>query len=458
METTIRQINEVEFAFEVNATAADLEPEIARALRTQRARSTMRGFRPGRVPLSLVKKLYGKTVGEAVAAETVQKAYEAEVLERDAHQVLGQPTMTAFEYEPGGDLHAVVQFGVRPSFELKDLTGETVSKLVRPVTDADVEEEILRLRKKEADLVPVEEPATVDDYVVIDLQRLDEGTDTPIIGEKQEDVAFMLKDEEQPEALRSALVGMRPGESLRLDLPHGHGDHVHTHRYAVTVKDVKRQELPELDADFIKGVTKDRLEDEAALREEIRSHLVEAWERRGREMMEEEMVERMVDLHPIPVPSSVIEMYLDSFVKDLESYVGGELPPGFDEARYRADRRPDAERQARWMFIRDRLIEEEALAVTDEDRQAFFEKTAGDGKLTPEVLRQYYKAMPGLSEQLDQRLINEKVFAFLASRFDIIEKDLETMEAEAEVRRTAGAVPASEAPKEETAPVVSDDD
>ncbi len=440
MQTEIKQISDVEYEFDVTIPAEELAEELNKALRAQRSRATMRGFRPGKVPLSLVKKLHGQEIGETLAAERVQKVYESEVLEKGAYEVLGQPVLTRLDYELEGDLHAAVRFGVRPTFELEDLSGEQVTRLVHEVTDEEVEREIERLLEKEADLVPVDEPAGPEDYVEVEMQTIDEASGTPIIGQKTER-AFFLNDEETPEALRKPLVGKKAGETVRVTLAHDHdhgdagsGAPHHTHTYDVTIREVKRREMPELDDEFVKELTEGRIERVEDLRADIRKHLEEMWEKRGRELMEGEMVERLVERHPIPVPESVVGMYLESFVDELKQYVGGEIPEGFDLSGYLQSRKPDAVRQARWMFIRDKLIEQEGLAVTDEDRMAHFEEMAAEAEFSADDLRQYYQVNRTLMDQLDQRLLNEKVFKALEAKFEVVEKDLETYEAEMKAR------------------------
>ncbi len=139
MQTTIKQVGPVEYELDITATAEDLAPEFKKALRAQRTRTHLKGFRPGKVPLSLVKKMYGKTLAYGIADKSVQETYEDVVLNSDEHDVLGQPKITELEYEMDGDLHAVIHFGVRPEIVLQDLAGETVDTLVYEVTDEEVE-------------------------------------------------------------------------------------------------------------------------------------------------------------------------------------------------------------------------------------------------------------------------------------------------------------------------------
>lgn len=452
METTITPVNEVEYDLNITATAEDLAPEIDKLLRQQRSRATMKGFRTGKVPLQLVKKMYGKAIAYEYAERTVQSTYEERILDSGDYEVLGQPVLTKLDYELDGDLDATIRFGVRPDVELVDLSGESLDKLVKDITDEDVEKELEALRERHADLVPVEdEPVAEDHLVVFDVQELDPETQTPIIGKRDEDRSLILNAEaieQSPflQALRDALLGANIDDRVRFQFAHdeAHGDHpageTHAHHFEATVKEIKRRELPELDDAFAAEVSDDQFIDLDELRAEIRKEMEQAWAKRGREFLEGAIVSRMIELHPVPVPASITDMYLTSYVKDVEQRNEGKLPEGFDEAAFREANREDAEKQARWMLIRDKIIETENISMNDEDLDAFFdEQASGDDRISAEQMKQFYRSMPQLMEQVEHRLISQKIFALLEERFDVTEKDPETMEREAEERQAAAA-------------------
>ncbi|MFB6097989.1 MAG: trigger factor, partial [Salinibacter sp.] len=344
MDITLSKSSPVEYELDIHATAEDLEPKLKEALNAQRKNMDVQGFRKGKVPLGLVKKMHGEAIGYRVAEQFVQEAFEEEVEDNDDIEPLGQPELVDLDYELDEDLHATIRFGARPEVELEDLSSVEISVLDPEVTDEDVEQEIERLQKEEADLLPLEdEPAEDTDYVNVDLQRIDPQTDTPIIGDKDEDLTFFLDDERLKEELREALVGRQAGDTFRVELPQeqptqqgqGHG---HQHEgegddrlYEVTVNDVKRRDLPPLDEEFARRVSEGEFHDVEALREDIRERLQEAWDERAREMAQGEVIDKMLELHPVPVPESVIEGYLDSFVEQVKEENDGELPEDFDE-------------------------------------------------------------------------------------------------------------------------------
>lgn len=439
MHTEIKQVSPVEYELEIHATADDIEPELNQALRRQRSQTDMKGFRKGKVPLALVKKMHGEALGYGVAEQMVQDAFEDEVEAGSDLDVLGQPQLTELDYELDGDLRAVIRFGVRPEIELKDLSDEQISRLVHEVTDEDVEDEVEEMRTKQADLIPVDEDeeAGPEDYVMIDLQRIDPSTNTPVIGDKEEDLSFFLDDERLKEELRDALMGKTAGATFRVELPHEPGpqsdDEPEMRVYEVNLKDVKRRELPEVDEEFVRTVTEGELEDPDTLRQEIRNQLEDAWERQSREMLQSNIVERMLDLHSVPVPQSVVETYLDSFVEQVKERNDGELPDDFDMQLFRKNQEGEAERQGRWMLIRDAFIDEAGIEVTEEDLMTFFEEQSeGDDQISSQQLQQFYRSMPKLMERVKQQLLSRKVFDALVDRFDVTDKDLDAYEDELE--------------------------
>jgi trigger factor len=446
MDTTLSEASPVEYELELTASAEEIEPKLKEALKEQRKHMDVQGFRKGKVPLGLVKKMHGETIGYKVAEEFVQEAFEEEVENSDDIEPLGQPTITELDYAIDEDLHAVVRFGVRPEIDLQDVSSEQISMLEHEVSDEDVEEEIERLRTEEADLLPMEdEPAGEEDFVNIDLQRIDPQTDTPIIGDKDEDLTFFLDDERLKEELREALVGKTAGDTFRVELPqepdHDHGpQHGHSHEhqgetedrlYEVTVNDVKERDLPPFDEAFVRRISEQEFEDPDAFREEVRRRLQEQWDEQAREMVQGEIIDKMLELHPVPVPESVIETYLDSFVNQVEEEHDGDLPDDFDEEHFRNRNRRDAEKQGRWMLIRDKIIEEEDLEVSDEELQTFFaEQAEGDDEVSAQQIEQFYRQMPRMMDRVKQQILSDKVYDLLIERFDVQEKSREEFEEE----------------------------
>ena len=445
MDLTINERTPVDFDLDIRATHDELEPRLNAALKEQRKKMNLKGFRPGKVPMSLAKKMYGEAIAAQVAEEVIGEAYRDEVAESDARDVLGQPRLIELDYEYGGDLHAVVTFGVRPDFDLADLSGTSVNKLVRPISDEDVDEEIERRLRRDATLVPTEEPATEHDVVVLDMQRLDIESGTPIIGQRQEDQEVELDEERLRAELRDALVGKQAGAEFTVDLPHQHGeeeggDHdVHVDRFLVNLKEVKQRELPELDEAWVKEHTAEQVETVDAFRAMIRTEMGQAWDRMSGEMMREEMVRALLEGHDFAVPESLVESVLDEMEQNVAKENDDQLPAGFDRPAFRQASRENAEAQVRWMLLKDRVLEDAGTELTDEDYEAEFERMAESGPFDAATVKQFVAQQPQLIQGIQQRLLNDRLFAALEPRFTVVEKTQEEMEAEREEQEAEGA-------------------
>jgi trigger factor len=417
MDTTVNQISPVEHELVVTASADELAPEVNKALRSQRAQTTTKGFRPGKVPLSLVKRMYGKAIAYTVAEKEVQNVFNEKVIENDEYNVVGQPLLTEMETDVDADLRAVIRFGTRPEVELQPLSDVTVPKLKADVSDDTVEEQIAEFRKSHAELTPTDEPAGETDQVVIDVQEIDRESNTPVVGKRHEDQELFL--DEVTEEWKAGLLGKKAGETTRVEISHGDD---HAHHYEVDVKEVKSRELPELDDALIAELTEDRFSSMDEFRDALRSEISTRSQDQARELFEGALVTVVLERHPIDVPFSAVDLYLDSFVEDVKNQNKGKLPSDFNEEHFRAANRHEAERQARWMFIRDRIIETNDIEVSDEDLEKHFDEQAADQPFDAATMRQYYDQL-GITERIRQQLLSRKVFAHLEAEVTVEEHD-----------------------------------
>ncbi|MEM6784013.1 MAG: trigger factor [Bacteroidota bacterium] len=453
MQTTITAQNDVDFTLDIDVPSADLEPRITTVLRQQRKHVSMKGFRPGKVPLSVVRKMYGDAVAVQVAEELIGEAFKTEVEENDGYDVMGSPRLTELDYEPGQDLRARVLFGVRPHFELDAFADAEATKFTHDVTDEEIDADIERRRDDLAEEVDAPEGSAIgeDHIAVIDFQLVDKATNTPIIGKKQEDARVPLFNPDLRPALKEALLGKTVGAVFTVDLEHEHGedeevDHDdHVDRFQVTVKQVQARELPEVDEAFIDEETDGEATSLDGFKAFVREELERRWTRRSEEALEESLFRKTMERHEFEVPESVVETVLDQQVEDLEERVGGELPPGFDVAAFREERRELARDQVRWMLVREKIMEADGIEVTEDDIDAEFMRIAQpplpaeDDEDAEErepidvnLLRQFFSSQPGAMDQMVTRLVNQRLFDALKRRFTITEKsrqDFDTEEA-----------------------------
>lgn len=456
MQTDVRALNSVDYVLDVTVPAEDLQPQIDAALRRERAQMNLKGFRPGKVPMNVVKRMVGPQVAVQIAEQAIGEAYRTAVAENEELEPLGQPRLVEldFDFEAADQpLKAQVQFGVRPEITLADLSDVPVTRVVRAFTDEDVDADLQRRR----DLAAEEEDApegtaiTTDHVAMVDIQPVD--PDGNATGVKQNAARIVMANPDLRPEMVEALTGLTIGDETTVELPHLHGDDEghdhddHVDRYKLTVVDVLERVVPEIDADFIKAQTKGESESLDDLKGQIREELEASWAARANQALEQKMVEEFVLGHreTVEVPQTLVEAALDTMFEEAKKQHGGDLPPTFDVDAWREQNRQQAEDQVRWLLVKDALIEEEGLEVTNEDFEAEFEKLSGDGA-DAELVKQYFSSQPRLLEQMGDQLLNQRVFGALEGRFQIVEKSADEIRAEAEARREAAQQAQAEAP------------
>ena len=449
MPTEIRAINDVDYALDITVPADELQPQIVAALKKEGSRMTLKGFRPGKVPLGMVRKMVGPQVAVQVAEQQIGKAYESAVVDAEL-DVIGQPRLVELDFDAESneaDLKAVVHFGVRPEFELASATGMPVTRVVRTFTEEDIEADLQRRRDLAATEEEAEEGATLaeNDIAIVDIQPVDaEGEPS---GPVQHEARIVLSNPDLRPQLRDALIGQPVGETVDVEFPHDHPegegeDHDdHVERYRVTVQKVLNRNVPDVDDAFIQSQTGKEDSTLDDLKTQIEEELQRSWDQRARQSMESKMVEQFVAAHRdiVQVPETIIDSALDSQLEEIQQRNGGQLPPTFDVDAFREQNREAAADQVRWLFVKDKLVTEAGLEVSPEDLDAEFAKMAGeDGDI--DMIKGYFTQQPQLLQQMGDQLLNQRVFETLQDRFEIVEKSREDIEKEAAERKAAQAV------------------
>ena len=444
MQTDVRSLSEVDHALDLHVPADEIQPQITDALKKERGQINLKGFRPGKVPMGVVRKMVGQQVAVRVAEEAIGEAYRTAVVENDEIEPIGQPRLVEMEFDvndPEAALKAEIRFGTRPEIELAEMEGVPVTRFVHAFTDDEIEEDLQRRRDLSATLTDEDEGTalTPDHVAIVDIQPVDaEGEPT---GPVQNGAQIILANPDLRAELRDALVGQTAGETVTVAFPHDHPegeetDHEdHVDRYRVTVQTVQRRDVPEMTDEWVQAHTDGKVETVEGLREEARRELEENWDRRARQALESKMIEQFVAAHSFAVPEVLTDSALDAMLDEVrEKMPEKQLPESFDIEGFRNERRAHAEDQVRWLLLKDALVHAEGLEVSNEDFEAEFERIAGDGE-NADMVRDFFKQQPQMLQQMGDHLLNQRIFSSLEGRFTVVDKTREDLEREAAARR-----------------------
>ena len=417
MEVSITNINDVEKEISFNVPAAELVPHFDKAYAEYIPKIEIKGFRKGKAPIDLVKKIHGEAI-EYDSLSSVASDIYREVVEQRNIKPIGEPALVDMNYKRGEAFAFKIKYEIKPVVQLKDYKGIEIEKVLHKVTDKELEDEILRLRKANSTLAEAQ-TATDDEHVITaDVQELDQ-SGTPLIGKKDADARFYLGDETLHQQIKDALKGSSAGESKRMTIETKHEDHSHTNHLQITVKKVEKVVLPEFNDELVKKTTKDKVTSTDEFREQLRDDLENYWKERSDRKVIDAIITEVVKRHEITVPESLVRGVQESLLEDVKNrYPNKKLPKEFNEETFREQNHDYASFQAKWFLIREQMIETEKMTVDDADLEKQAEGDAPKMGIEKEKLVSFYKS----SDAVKERILSEKLISFLKEKSNITEK------------------------------------
>ncbi|HEX9006849.1 MAG TPA: trigger factor [Bacteroidota bacterium] len=417
MQITINTISDVEQEANIEVTQAELQPHFDHAYEEYRPKVEVRGFRKGRVPMPMIRQLYGQAI-EYEALDDIANVFFHQAMHEQKIEPMGRPSITDMDFKRGERFTFKVKYEVRPKVELKRYKGLKLEKYVHPVTDQEVDDEIQRLRRINSTAESAEKVLDDGYAVTADVQELDKGG-TPLIGRKTPNVRFHLIDPDIAPEIKEALKNAEPGRVYRASIESQHGDHKHSSDLALTVTKVEKVTLPPFDDALASKVSGGKVPTAAELQANIRRDLERYWDDLTTRRLNDDLAGEVVKEHEFSVPASLVNGFLDAMIDDVKNRARDKkLPQGFDEKKFREENRAYAIWQSKWMLLKDRIAEVEGLTVTEEDMHKAAERDAATLPIDKERLMAHYKT----SESAQDRLLTEKVMSFLKAQAHMTEK------------------------------------
>jgi trigger factor len=417
LQVTINTLSDVKQEAVIELTSAELQPHFDQAYTKYRGKVELKGFRKGKAPVEMIKKLYGEAI-EHESLDDIANTFFHQAMDEKNIRPIGRPSMVDMDYKRGEKCQFRIEYELKPPVALKTYKGIAVERPVHNVSDEEVNEEIQQIQKANSTSAPAETVADDEHVVTADVQELDEAG-TPLVGRKSNGVRFYLADHTIAPELRDALRGAAVGTTLEAAYESQHGDHSHKVRLSVTPKSIEKLQLPAFDEALVKKITRDKVSSPDEFKASLRADLERYWTERADAKVADDIASELVRVHEVTVPDAFTEALLDSYVDELrERARDRSLPRGFDEKKYREERRTQAVWQAKWMMVKEAIGDAEKITVTDED----IEKVAGEeaariGLETAKLLEHYKK-----SESVKDRILSDKIMAFLKQNAKITDK------------------------------------
>ena len=427
METKVNDLNTSVKELEVTLSYNEIKEDIDSEIKKQTKKIQLPGFRKGKVPISIIKKMYGDAL-EHEASEKVASSRFWEIAKEKQIMPIGQPTLTDIHFHPNEELHFKVQFETYPVLEVKDYTGQEIEIPDFVVRDKEIEQEIKYIQQANA----VQEDAEVvgeENFIIdIDLLRIDDKGE-PFEGAKKQNIKVDLSDPKiNPELVKNA-KGKKVGDTFTFTFkneapPQKEGTEQKKSEevlnFSAAVTSIKKNILPELTEELIKKVTKDKVTNEADLRESIRKDIQDYYDRQNDSILRNKLINLIVKKNDFVPPKTLINNLLQDLIKNEEEQAKKEGNRLFNREEAKNRLLPFAELEVKWFLLKNEIQKKENMEIAEETLKDLAKKEAVTTGLSEEKLINYYK-----SPNYQNTLLEQKLFDFLKEKNTVTKVDPE---------------------------------
>ena len=414
LKETSSYAREVDIDLSWEEIAADFE----QAIKQFSKRVKLPGFRPGKVPRKVLMKQFQPAI-EADFVENSVNTYYLKALQEKEIIPINMGSVSDVHFHHGKHFKFKVAFEIEPDVTIPKMKRKSlkVEKTNYITDDEDVDMAIDEMRHGHAEVQTVEDGAQLDDYVICDLQEIDT-SGVPIIGKKLETRYIKLGQIPFDGDNQKKLEGIKPGEKTQVSVPVDEKGSTST--FELSVQNVERQILPEVDEDFIK-MADPEAENVADYRGRIKDRLGKAYDQRSEKASDEQLTDAMINHVNPEFPPSMAESYLGHMVEDVMK----NNPAATDKEKIKEIYQPVAERNLKWYLIRNTIIKNEEYEITKEDVQADIDQRKEANPKEAKELEKYFKK-PSNRSRLEDDLMEKKVLAYLKNFTKIKEVKVNT--------------------------------
>ncbi len=391
MQVSIETTTGLERRLTIGVPAERIEQEIDKRLKKAAGTVRIDGFRPGKVPMKVIRQRFGSGVRQEVVGEVMSQTFYEAVMKEEL-QPAGQPKIEPREMAPGKDLQYVATFEIYPEISLADLTRVSVTKPVAEVTDADIDRMIEMFRKQQGTYEVVERAAANEDEVNIDYKGTRDGE--PFEGGSAEGTDLVLGSGRMIPGFEEGLIGLVAGEEKTLELQFPEEYHNEELKgaavqFQVRVNAVKEHRPAELNEDFFSryGVASGGEEE---FRQQVADNMRRELKKAVTTKVKQQVMDQLTDMHDVQLPSALVQGEVEVLRKQMLQQFG-EAAAQFDASVLPDEMfKEQAERRVSLGLILGELIKSEALKAEPEKVKAMVEEIAATYQDPAEVVKYYY--------------------------------------------------------------------
>lgn len=423
LEVSLETGQRLERRLQVRVPAQRIEREVQVRLRSVSRTANIKGYRPGKVPETVIRQRFGDQIRREVVHEVVQSTYN-EALSRQQLRPASEPQIDAAPNSGsnGDDLVYTASFEVFPEFTVQGLETFRASRPEPAFDDADIDFITENLRRQRAHWHTADRAARMGDRVTVDFQGRMNGA--PIEGGTGEQVPIVLGTGRMIADFEAQLVGVKAGDKrdIKVKFPANYPNAAlagQSADFSIQVGEVAEEHLPEVDEEFIRsfGVESGAAEDFA---EDIRKNMASEFAARARAEIKRQLLELLLQANPIDIPVALVEQEATSLQADAMRNLGVSevsAAPSLESFR------ETAERRVRLGLLIGALIREQKLVVDREKVRERIEQLSGSYEKPDEIRKLYYQTAQLLT-QVENSVLEEQVIDWLAAKATVESKPM----------------------------------
>lgn len=427
METKINDLNTSEKEIEVTLSYDEIKDDINAEVKKQTKKIQIPGFRKGKVPLSMLKKMYGDAL-EYEASEKIANSQFWKIAKEKEINPIGQPKLIDIKFNPNEDLQFKVQYETYPVLDVKDYQNNEIEVPDFKVSDEEIQNEINYIRKSNSTQEEVEVVGEDSNFIIdVEIQRLNEN-DEPL--DKPENIKIDLSNPGVNSEILKNAKGKKIGENFsftfsdeNIKKDDGAEDQkkAESYKYQANIKSIKKIILPELNEELIKKVTKNKVSTEVDLKEEIRKDIQNYYNKQIDDLVKSKLINLIIEKNDFEPPKTMVQNILNDLVKHEEEHAKKEGNRLFDKNEAAKNLESTALLQVKWFLLKSEIEKKENITVSDEILKELAKTESEKIGLSEEKLLNYYQ-----SSNYKNNLIDQKLFEFLKEKNTIKKVDPET--------------------------------
>ncbi len=416
MQVSVETTQGLERRLTITVPADSVDSAVKSRLQQLAKTQRINGFRPGKVPVSVIQKRFGQAVRQEVAGDVMQQNFYQAVMQENITPA-GMPKFELTKDQRGEDLEFVASFEVYPEVEVKGVDEIEIEKPVVEITDEDLDNMMETLQKQHATWKEVKRKARKDDRVVIDFVGKIDGEEFD--GGKAEDFTLELGKDRMIPGFEKPLVGAKKDEDVTVEVTFPEDYHAEALKgkdavFDVKVKKVEGQQLPGVDDEFAKlfGVEEGGVE---ALKDEVRKNMQRELDQTLKANVKEDVIAKLLEKNEIDVPQAMVDQEVNALREQAKQRFsqqgGGQNMPDLPAELFT----DNAKRRVSIGLILGEIIKTNELKADEEKVNALIETSASAYEDPQEVI-DYYKNNDELMQQMQNVALEEQAIEWVLDK------------------------------------------